>query len=267
MKLYAENYFSVTPEDKAKLAEIKKKEKTESIRGFRRPLNHLYPKSVRHNESYFPNNFLDAYDINAEKDNMRIVLEEYKKVIDLPDSNERTTQKFIRKNRAYFIIGSVLKWDYNFGHHGLYIFPEFPLSSQNNVDYLVIGRRTGGFEYVFVELEAIYGQIIIKGGNFGAAIRKGISQVEDWNIWIEKNYSCLFNEFAKHSNKEADLPLEFRELDKTRIHYCIISGRRKDFDEKSYNLRRRSKKERDILILHYDNLYDYSRDVIKNGNY
>ncbi len=267
MKLYARDYFSVTPEEEAKLAEIKEKEKDGNLPGFHQSLTHLYPKAVRHNNSYFPNNFLDAYDINDEKDNMRIVLEEYKKIIGLIDCTEITIQKFIKENRAYFIIGSILKWNYNFGHHDLYVFREFPLSTQYYVDYLIVGRSTGGFEFVFVELKALYNNITTKGGDFGATIRKGISQVEDRNIWIEKNYSHLFSEFEQHSNKKDKIPLEFRELDKTRIHYCVISGRRENFNEKSYNLRRTYKKERNILILHYDNLYDSSLGVLEGGNY
>lgn len=267
MKLYARDYFSVTPEEKAKLAEIKDKEKDVPLPGFHQSLTHLYPKAVRHNDSYFPNNFLDAYDIDDEKDNMCMVLEEFKKCIGLTDCTESTIQKFIKENRAHFIIGSILKRDYNFGHHGLYVFPEFPLSTQYYVDYLITGRNTGGFEFVFIELEALYNNITTKGGDFGATIRKGISQVEDWNIWIEKNYSHLFSEFEQHSNKKDRIPIEFRELDKTRIHYCVVSGRRDNFNEKSYNLRRRYKKERNILILHYDSLYDSSLEVLERGNY
>lgn len=67
--------------------------------------------------------------------------------------------------------------------------------------------------------------------------------------------------FSKAMGPEANLPKEFRKLDKSRIHYTLIAGRRTDFKEKTYTLQRKLKKERNINFLHYDNLIETLQDL------
>jgi hypothetical protein len=63
------------------------------------------------------------------------------------------------------------------------------------------------------------------------------------------------------------LPREFHELDKSRLHYVIIAGRRSDFTKKTYQLRRKLLKSNNILLLHYDNLFDSVDFLLTAGNY
>lgn len=50
----------------------------------------------------------------------------------------------------------MLKGNYNFGHHDAYIIPEFMLGNSYKVDYLLIGKSSRGYEFVFIELEKPY---------------------------------------------------------------------------------------------------------------
>lgn len=135
-----------------------------------------------------------------------------------------------------------------------------------------------GYEFIFVEFESPTGSIINADGEFGTVIRKGLKQIEDWEIWIEANYSIIKLVYEKMLMKniilpasifkpDYQLPNEFFELDKTRIHFAIVAGRRKDFSPKAYRKKRKLLQDKGILLLHYDNLLDSSQELIKHGNY
>jgi len=47
----------------------------------------------------------------------------------------------------------------------------------------------------------------------------------------------------------------------------VVAGRRSDFSEKTYILKREYKKEKDIDVLHYDNLVDFSNNLIGKITY
>lgn len=108
---------------------------------------------------------------------------------------------------------------------------------------------------MFVELEAIYNSITIEDGSFGGAIRKGLNQVESWQIWLERNYNHLKPIFEKSINPNERLPDEFFQFDSTKVSYAVICGRRKDYQDITYR-KRGNYKNKNILILHYDNVID-----------
>ncbi len=165
----------------------------------------------------------------------------------------------IRNTKSYHIIGSLLQ-EYRFGHHGAYLFPEFQLGNSLQPDYLLVGDRSGGHEFLFVELENPYNKITLLDGYAGDTMRKGLKQIDQWKRWIQKHYMSLIESFAKETNKS--LPREFYELDTTRIHYALVVGRRSDFNDTTYNTKRSLLKEQSINLLHYDNLYDLAEKII-----
>ena len=73
--------------------------------------------------------------------------------------------------------------------------------------------------------------------------------------------------FDKYLGTQEQLPNEFFELDKSRIHYAVIAGRRSDFTKKTYQLKRKILKSDSILILHYDNIFDSVDYLLQAGNY
>lgn len=210
------------------------------------PIAALYYKQL------FPNNYICISDLKRESV-LSNVIEEFRNLINRPCS-ERDILNFIKDKKAYSIIASIFD-GYRFGHHQAFLFREFELPPNYIADFLLVGKNSGGFEFIFIELESPQGQITTKEGEFGAVIRKGLKQVYDWDNWIEKNYYSLRLVFEKYIGEfEKQLPKEFYELEKSRIHYVVVAGRRSDYNEKTYQLRRKLMIKNDILLLHYDNL-------------
>lgn len=120
---------------------------------------------------------------------------------------------------------------------------------------MLIGKGSGGYEFIFIEFEKSNGRITLKDGNLGEVFRKGINQISDWQTWLDANFQSLGKYFEEIKGKE-ELPEEFLKYDTTRMHYVVVAGLRSDFDKKTYRLQRDKLKKEDIKLLHYDNLCD-----------
>lgn len=265
MKLYQRDFCILTPDEQEEWKAIKKKEIVSKSGDFEvRKSSFLdYPKAVRHYLSLFPNNYLDIMEL-GDAERLKGLVKGLSQILDSGETKESDIIRYLRQNEAFFIIGSLLKSYYlKFGHHDAFLFPEFQLGNSYQVDYLIVGRGSGGFEFVLVELEAPSGNITMSEGKLGAVFRKGLNQIGDWDSWIDSNYTSLKETFDKYKNPDETLPEEFTRLDKSRIHYAVIAGRRRHFTRKTYRIRRKS----DALILHYDNLLDSSENIIGKNTY
>jgi hypothetical protein len=266
MKLYKRDFSTLTADEEREWEILKKQEIVHETSGIKitRSLFHDYPKAVRHYISLFPNHYLDIVDLKDEP-RLRAMLRAFRELLDTAGLTERDILNFIKTNQAYFIVGGLLKAHFPFGHHDAHLFPEFALGTSFKADYLLAGRNSDGWHLVLVELEAPNGQITLESGKLGAAFRKGLAQASDWDAWLEAHYGLLTEVFEKHRNKREPLPSEFHLLDKTRIHYVVIAGRRADFGDKTY--RERRKKSPTEMLLHYDNLADAAEQVIGAATY
>ncbi|MFC9777163.1 Shedu anti-phage system protein SduA domain-containing protein [Paenibacillus chitinolyticus] len=265
--IYERDYTQLTEEEIKEWNELKKQEIVDRLGEFevRKSLFRKYPKAARHYMSLFPNHYMDIEELKNELA-LNDIADKYQEMLDIPGTPERTVLNWIRENRAYYIIASILK-NYNFGHHDAFIFPELKLGTTLQVDFLIIGKNSGGYEFIFVELEARYGRITMVDGELGDAFRKGIKQVKDWDDWLETYFTSFQEALLKYKNPEQQLPLEFIKPDRTRLHYVVVAGRRADFKEKTYRIKRRTKEEQKIELLHYDNLYDSAKSVIGKSTY
>ena len=81
------------------------------------------------------------------------------------------------------------------------------------------------------------------------------------------NFASYTEKLRKYKNPSLNLSDEFYTLDLSRFHYVVVAGRRSDFSEKTYILKREYKKEKDIDVLHYDNLIDFSNNLIGKITY
>ena len=199
-------------------------------------LRRSYPESIRHYESLFPNNHVELFDFQ-NKENMNQLNDEFCDLIHIPTTNERDVLRFINHKPAYHII-----------------FPEFALGKYI-ADYLLVGKSSGGYEFIFVELEHPNGRTTLKSGHEGEAFRKGTYQIYDWKAEIEAHFSESFVTIIRYSNKHS-LPKEFLEYDSSRFHYAVVAGLREDYNDATYRDRRSKAMQQNILILHYDNMYD-----------
>lgn len=266
MNLFDRDFLTLTDEELAAWREHQRLEVVDNGGRLRLIKSRFrqYSRAVRHHTSLFPNQYLDPVELSNEE-LLRETLRDFCTILDSSDVTERAVIHFIRSRKAYFIIGGLLKEYYSFGHHEAHLFPEFPLGTSFRVDYLLVGKSSDGWHLVFVELEAPQGQITLASGELAGAFRKGLAQVADWNTWLEAHYGSLAEVFDRCRRGNEALPHEFRLLDKSRIHYVVVAGRRRDFNEKTYRVRRtRAASE---LLLHYDNITDAAESVIGRSTY
>jgi len=259
MGLYKRDYNVLTVKEQKQLKEALDYQKSiyPNLEVSDRKFRSLLPIAYDFYNSYFPNNYFDEFVRldDLEKSSLINTIEGFVKLLD-SEKNEREILNFINQNYYYGIIGSLFLTEFNFGHHDSYIFKEFELSSSFRVDYLLIGKNSHGYHFIFVELESPSGTITKNDGSFGSTLRKGIKQVQDWDEWLESNFISLSSSFDKYRNTRKDLPKEFFKLDKTKLNYVVVAGRRKDFNEKTRREKRNILKYQNIKILHYDNLVD-----------
>ncbi|OEF95972.1 Shedu anti-phage system protein SduA domain-containing protein [Desulfuribacillus alkaliarsenatis] len=265
MNLYERDYNQISKDEIIEIDRVMEKytKKLGNIKIYNSSYFREQPKAGRHYASLFPNNYLDIEDLQNKKELER----KNKQFLNLLENNgakEQEILNFIKNEKAYHVIGSIMK-EYRFGHHDAYLFPEFQLGNSYKVDYLLVGKSSGGYEFILVELEAPYGRITIKSGDFGETIRKGINQIEDWKIWLNSNYSA-FNEPLLKSCK-GELSHEFYKYEPNRFHYAIVVGRRENFNEKTYILKRSLRNQQNINLLHYDNLIDKASRLIEEPSY
>lgn len=260
MKLFSRDFNIMTPEEIRISEEVKARNTSMlgNMEVYNSSMYREFPKAKRHFDSLFPNNFLDIADLQ-EIETLRDKNIRFKELIENKGTIESDILGHIKSNESYHIIGSIMK-HYHFGHHEAYLFPEFQLGNSYKADYLILGKSSDGYQFIYVELENPYGRITRAGGEFGEVINKGIKQIEDWKTWLESNYSSITETFKKEA-KEA-LVDEFYKYDSTRCHYVIVAGRRADYTDKTYLLKRRMKAERRIELLHYDNIIDSASNIV-----
>lgn len=258
--LFNRDYTKLTAE------EIQEKDRIDAEGGHvvgakfgRRNFFHKYPKAVRHNMSLFPNNYMDVLLL---KDIVELEKQcnGFETLLNDTSITELNIKRYIQNNGFYHIPASIFA-QYPFGHHEAVLFKEFQLGTSYQADYLLAGRASGGWQFVFVEFENPYGYVTLQNGNWGDVIRKGLNQIDEWKSFIESNYPTIHVEFLKHTNRT--LPDEFVRFDSSRMNYVVVAGRRQDFDNPtSRQKQRRSEQENNIKILHYDNLLDDARRLI-----
>ena len=262
--LYNRDYNILTDEEIAEKKRIDDEGGHVSGAIGRRNFLYKYPKAIRHNLMQFPNNYLDI-NLLKETEELNRQCNEFEELLNNDKITELHIKRFIQNNKYYHIPASIFS-RYNFGHHEAALFKEFSLGTNYKADYLLTGRASGGWQFIYIEFENPYNNIVVGDGNFGDTIRKGLNQIDDWKTYLAANYSTISTEFEKNTSK--DLPKEFTKYDETRIHFAVVAGRRKDFENEKIRIQqRRLLSERKITLLHYDNILDDARKLIGANTY
>lgn len=214
--------------------------------------------------SLFPNNYLDIMQLKEEEE-LRCQCDGFEELLNKRGITELDIKRYIQDNGYYHIPAAIFE-GYSFGHHEAVLFKEFQLGTTYQVDYLLAGKASGGWQFIFVEFENPYGAVTLKDGNLGEVIRMGLNQIDDWKTYIEAHYATIQEEFEKHTQNM--LPKEFLRYDATRMHFVVVAGRRNHYDNEITRMhQRRIERERNIRLIHYDNLLDSARRLIGAQTY
>ena len=251
-KLYRRDYTVLSSDEEKKKKEYLKQTSEVDILNIK-PMEY-YPLAVRHNISLFPNNYIELRGIKEQTDISELNAN-FLQIITKDGCLERDVLNFINHTPAYHIVAGILKDRFPFGHHELYLFKEMWLGNEYRTDYVLIGKGSGGYEFILIEFEKPEGRITIKEGHLGEAFRKGLFQAEDWKAWMDANFNTFCSDLSTVKGN-CDFPTELKKYDSTRFHYVVIAGRRADFSEITYRTVRERRQKLDIHLLHHDNLYD-----------
>lgn len=259
MKLYERDYTRIISEDEQKLQD--KFETYNNFKGIKStsddPRNSHpefeYRKFLWCYNSLFPNNYLyhselSMLDLEVESNSFKVIINKAE--------NENEIQRYIKNNRKWFIPASIYK-EYNFGHHGAYLFVEMSLGGQYFTDYALLGKSSDGYSIVLIEFEKANVPFIISSSNTEhESVRKGNTQIRDWKRWLDynKEYFLRSNGFTERG---IDIPT-------SRIYYCLVVSRRDFMNGIAKDLRSQICYEmNNVKIVSFDRLVD---NILKLDN-
>lgn len=259
MNLYERDYTRVISETEKKLQnDFKKYENIKGIKRVSSDPRHSHPNFLEKKflwcyNSLFPNNYLyhgELKNLNLQEESKQFYNIIYK------SKNENEIQSYIKLNRKWFIPASIYK-EYNFGHHGAYLFPELSLGSEYVVDYALLGKNSDGYNLILVEFEkANVPFMLVTSNTEHESTRKGITQIRDWKRWIDNNREYFLKSTGLR-DKGVDIPT-------SRIFYCLVVSRRDLMDIRASDLRSQICYEmNNTKIISYDRLVD---NIIKLEN-
>lgn len=210
--------------------------------------NYLYKRS-----SFFSDHCLylmDYNDLNFEEESIKL------NGVILNAKNESDVQRYIKFNKKWFIPASIYL-DYNFGHQETYLFSEQRLGNDYIVDYMLIGKDSGGYSLVLVEFETPNTEYLISTKNMESeSVRKGLTQLQDWKRWLDSNREYFMKNIGLREYG-IDIPTY-------RIFYYLVVSQRKHMTKAAVDVRGQSMFERyNTKIVTFDRL---SENVMKLGN-
>lgn len=173
--------------------------------------------------------------------------QQFKAILD-KSKNENDIQSYIKQNEKWFIPASIFKC-YDFGHHDAYLFPEQKLGSDYVVDYMLLGKNSCCWNIVFVEFENANIEYIQKRRNeVTDKVRAGLTQINDWERWIEKNRDYFFRSMNFDKNNISIQP--------PNIFYCLVVSRRSRMTDRANELRQQEMSRHNLNIITFDRLVD-----------
>lgn len=259
MNLYERDYTRIICENEQILQEeFKRYKKAKGLKNTRNDPRHSYPefwgrKFLWCHNSLFPNNYLYHKELSIL--NLETEAKGFNDII-YGAQNENEIQSYIKLNRKWFIPAAIYK-EYNFGHHGAYLFPELSLGSEYAVDYALLGKSSDGYSVVLVEFEKANVPFLLTSSNTEhESVRKGITQIRDWKRWLDNNRE-YFLKSSGFRDKGIDIPT-------SRIFYCLVVSRRNLMDSRAADLRSQICYEmNNTKIISYDRLVD---NIVKLNN-
>ncbi|MDX3101627.1 Shedu anti-phage system protein SduA domain-containing protein [Nonomuraea angiospora] len=99
--------------------------------------------------------------------------------------DEKPLQKFLTDYPQLLVaqLGGGCRW----------VIPELQFGSQYRADFLVARIDSTGVDWKLVELESPRSSLFTKDGKPSRSLAKGMSQIRDWRIWLQKNSGYATN--------------------------------------------------------------------------
>jgi hypothetical protein len=182
-------------------------------------------------------------------------------------SSEREVQTFLKVHP--FIVRNALNahaWN------SVHLKAEFPLGGKYFADFLILSADSGAWHAILIELESPVARPFNQNGTPSQALNKGLAQLDEWKIWIEKN-DASFRETLSSLVKAESVPsrcsrdhqyadAEIRDPH-TVIHtsYVVVVGRRRSYSDSNAQARRGEYWDRGHEIASYDRLLDTAKNL------
>ena len=87
-----------------------------------------------------------------EEEELRHQCDRFEELLNKRGITELDIKRYIQDNGYYHIPASIFE-GYSFGHHEAVLFKEFQLGATYQADYLLAGKASGGWQFIFVEFE------------------------------------------------------------------------------------------------------------------
>ena len=130
---------------------------------------------------------------------------EFRRILD-NEGGERAVAKYLCDNPE------ILYWTLcPSSGHARYVFCEFPLGSQYNVDVVILNSYSGTWEVYFVELEPVHDPVYTKAGIPSQRLAGAIKQLDDWREYVQQNPDAVRRDLVRWAMERDKLGYTKRE--------------------------------------------------------
>jgi len=194
-------------------------------------------------------------------------------LIALDQDGERKATRFLKEHPE------ILTYSFNWtAGHSMYVLNEFPIGSRYRTDFVVLLSYSGTWEINFIELENTDDMVITKAGKPSQRLNSAISQINDWQEYVERNRPtiqkdlsdwCMKKDLLKWSGGE-EPPSNFsgNELKDPdsflSIKYHIVIGRRKNITQEVRRKMNQCTRIDGLSVHSFDRFVDIARNFDKH---
>lgn len=174
------------------------------------------------------------------------LVDEFQLVLDRA-TTEHDTQQFLQDNPQLLL--QPLR-----GGHGRWVLPQKAFGGLFRSDFMIAELSSSGFEWTAVELEGPQRPLFTKTGQPAQYLRKGISQIEEWRLYIQQNLGAC-------RRPRVEMGLGLADID-DQVRGWVIIGRRDPADQQFKRQRRQLATRNNVEIRTYDWLIDRARERV-----
>lgn len=175
------------------------------------------------------------------------LVDEFQQILDHA-TTERDTQQFLQDHPQLLL--QPLR-----GGHGRWVLPQKAFGGHFRSDFMIAELSSSGFEWTAVELEGPQRPLFTKTGQPAQYLRKGISQIEEWRLYIQQNLGAC-------RRPRTEMGLGLADID-DQVRGWVIIGRRDPADQKFKRQRRQLATRNNVEIHTYDWLIDRARERVE----